>query len=302
MYADQPVTLAGEGAPGMSEFAIAEFAAACAMSTHQARALLGAAIECRHRLPHTWERVMAGEVAVWKARRVTERTHRLPAAAAAQVDTVLAPILATCSHAQIERAADAAAARVDDEHEEETRIERWEHQHLDIDLHTAALNGGLVPVHGLLDYLHALALEAAVAAGAAQLNQDHPELSWDIRRAQATGLLGQTQVTGTASPVTQIVVYTHHDPDQTHGIVDVEGHLGHTTLEQLETWCAQPGTRVTIRPVLDLAAEITVDRYQPTPAQHEQAILTCPTCVFPGCTITARRCDLDHITAYARGR
>src|SRR4051794_27609843 len=53
MYGDQPVTLAGEGAPGMSEFAIAEFAAAIGVSTRAGRDLIGAALECRHRLPRS---------------------------------------------------------------------------------------------------------------------------------------------------------------------------------------------------------------------------------------------------------
>src|SRR5262245_54440870 len=49
MFGDQPITLAGEGAPGMSEFAVAEFAAACGMSTWQGRNFIGAALECKHR-------------------------------------------------------------------------------------------------------------------------------------------------------------------------------------------------------------------------------------------------------------
>src|SRR5689334_8010143 len=78
MYGDQPVTLAGEGAPGMSEFAVAEFAAAIGVSTYAGRELIGSALECKHRLPRTWARAMAGEVAVWRVRKVTDRTHRLP--------------------------------------------------------------------------------------------------------------------------------------------------------------------------------------------------------------------------------
>src|SRR5262245_29709655 len=95
MYADQAVTLAGEGAPGMSEFAVAEFAAAIGVSTHAGRDLIGAALEAKHRLPKIWARTLRGEIPVWKVRRVTEHTHRLPAMAAAQVDRDLAPFLHT---------------------------------------------------------------------------------------------------------------------------------------------------------------------------------------------------------------
>ncbi|MBZ5737199.1 HNH endonuclease signature motif containing protein [Nocardioides mangrovi] len=300
MYADQPATLAGEGAPGMSEFAIAEFATACGLSTYQGRALIGAALEAHYRLPRLWSKVMAGDVAVWKLRRVTEQTRRLPPGAAAEVDAALVPVIGTCTYAQIEKTVAAAAARVDDEHEEMERLDRWQQQHLEVRLDAAALNGGLVPVSGLLDYPDALALEARLKTGAALLGEAHPELDLDIRRAMAAGRLGAT---GDAVS-REVVVYTHHEPDQIHDILDIEGRhgrLGHTTIEQIAGWCQLAGTKVTIKPVLELDAELSVDRYEPSAQQREQAILTCPTCVFPGCAKNARGCDLDHITAYAHG-
>ncbi|WP_238383371.1 MULTISPECIES: HNH endonuclease signature motif containing protein [unclassified Nocardioides] len=51
----------------------------------------------------------------------------------------------------------------------------------------------------------------------------------------------------------------------------------------------------------DLADELWTDRYQPTPAQHEQAVLAHPTCVFPACTRPSRGCDLDHIVPWPLG-
>lgn len=309
LYGDRPVTLAGEGAPGMSEFAIAEFAAACGMSPHQGRAFLGAALECRHRLPRIWARVVAGEVAVWKVRRVTEHTHRLTPTGAAYVDTALAPVLETCSFAQIERAVARAAAEADDEHEELSRAEDWERQHLHVHLDQPQPHTGLIPIEGLLDYPDALALDTALRAGAARLRDAHPELDLDTRRAMAAGRL-PTAGTDSANPSREVVVYAHYHPGETHGIVDIEGprglaQFGHTTIEQLHDWCTRAGTKVTIRPVLDLDTESTAGnaagRYRPTEALREQTILTCPTCVFPGCTRSARGCDLDHLTPFHRG-
>ncbi len=51
----------------------------------------------------------------------------------------------------------------------------------------------------------------------------------------------------------------------------------------------------------DAGTDTDTDRYRPTEQLREQTILTCPTCVFPGCTRTARACDLDHLTPYHRG-
>ncbi|MBA2953979.1 HNH endonuclease [Nocardioides sp. CGMCC 1.13656] len=298
MYGDQPVTLAGEGAPGMSEFAVAEFAAAIGVSTRAGRDLIGAALECRHRLPRTWARVMAGEVPVWKVRRLTEQTHRLPLPGAAYVDRHLAPVLEQCSFAQIERAVETACAQTEDEKAELDRLDTAATEYVQIRLADAHLNHGRVPVDGLLDYPVALALEQALQAGSHHLLAEHPDLSLDQRRALALGHLaaGGSESAGVA----EVVIYTHHTPAEGHGIVDVE-KLGHTTLEQLTDWCRHLATRVTIRPVLDLDTDLTTNAYTPTATQREQAVLTNPTCVFAHCARSARGCDLDHIEPFDAG-
>ena len=318
MFGDQPITLAGEGAPGVSEFAVAELAAALGLTPYAGRALVGSAVECRHRLPRIWARVVAGEVPVWKVRRLTEQTHRLPMPGAAYVDRHLAPVLHACSYAQIERAVADAAAEDQDEQAELDRLEAAAEEHLTIELGSARLNHGRVPVHGLLDYPLAAALEAHLQAAAHDLLTDLPDLSLDQRRVLALGQLATSVTSGASGAggaggasassgkhggVAEVVVYTHHYPGEGHGIVGVEGTTGagHLTVEQLTDWCRTIATKVSVRPVLDLDTEIHIDRYEPTPLQHEQAVLTTPTCVFPCCTRPARRCDLDHIVAYHAG-
>ena len=59
------VPIAGEGAPLVAEFCIAEFALAINRSTDAGRAYLGEAVEVRYRLPHLWRLVAAGTVPVW---------------------------------------------------------------------------------------------------------------------------------------------------------------------------------------------------------------------------------------------
>ncbi|WP_156391150.1 hypothetical protein [Nocardioides sp. Root1257] len=189
MFGDQPITLAGEGAPGMSEFAVAEFAAAVGMSAYQGRNFLGAALEAKYRLPQIWAKTMAGQVPVWKVRRVTDRTHRLNPTAAAHVDRQLAPVLATCSWVKVEAEVETAAV-ADPEHAEGERLDCSAQAHLDIALTDARLNRGLVPITGLLEYTDAMALDAQIKAGAHALLTEHPELDLDTRRAMAAGHLG----------------------------------------------------------------------------------------------------------------
>ncbi|GAA4724502.1 hypothetical protein GCM10023350_03570 [Nocardioides endophyticus] len=310
LFGDRPLEVAGYGAPTVSEFAITEFATAVGMSSTGGRKFLGAALETKHRLPLLWARVMAGEVQVWKARRVTEHTITLPPHAAAQVDTQIAPIAHQCSFAEIERVANKAAAEADADQGEEDRAETAAGQYLRIALEDAEHNHGYVPIEGLLDLDDALALEAAIKTKAYALLEQHPELNLDLdeRRAKALGHLADQALTGgDGEGARELVIYAHHDTREAHGIISLEstGGLSSTgstiTIEQLADWCHHANTKVSIRPVLDLTENLSTDRYQPTPRLREQVILTCLTCVFPGCGKTARRCDLDHITPWHHG-
>src|SRR3954471_13657375 len=80
---DTGIPIAGEGAPLVSQFAVAEFAAALGLSSGAGRNLVGHALELAHRLPKTWARVQDGTLAPWRARRIAEETLCLSMEAAA---------------------------------------------------------------------------------------------------------------------------------------------------------------------------------------------------------------------------
>ncbi len=84
-------------------------------------------------------------------------------------------------------------------------------------------------------------------------------------------------------------------------MVEVENTRTVVTPEQVKEWCQQAGTRVTVRPVLDLAEEMSTGAYSPTPLMKEQVRLRYPTCVFKDCDRPARGCDLDHHDPYPHG-
>ncbi|TGN64418.1 HNH endonuclease [Nocardioides eburneiflavus] len=66
-------------------------------------------------------------------------------------------------------------------------------------------------------------------------------------------------------------------------------------LEQIQSWCADSRTEVTIKPVIDLNTTLTAQtRKVPAPIR-EHVILRDRTCVFPFCSRPTRRCDVDHI-------
>ena len=76
-FGEQPFAVAGEGAPLVAEFCVAEFAAAVGLPTEYATTYLGEAVELAHRLPKTWARVKAGDLAAWRARRIAAETIAL---------------------------------------------------------------------------------------------------------------------------------------------------------------------------------------------------------------------------------
>ena len=73
--------------------------------------------------------------------------------------------------------------------------------------------------------------------------------------------------------------------------------LGPGSLRLLADWLRRLDG-VTVRPVLDMRRADAVDRHDPPAWMRETVVLRDRHCVFPGCTLDARGCDLDHITPY----
>src|SRR6476659_5530499 len=67
---EHAIGLAGPGAPLVAEFAVAEYAAALGMGPEAGKYYVGQALEIHYRLPRLWRRLEAGDLPVWKARRV----------------------------------------------------------------------------------------------------------------------------------------------------------------------------------------------------------------------------------------
>src|SRR3954452_11986682 len=108
---DTGIPIAGHGAPLVSEFAVAEFAAALGLSSGAGRTLVGQALELAHRLPRLWARVQDGSLAPWRARRVADETLCLSLQAAGFVDAQVAPFAHRTGLAQTQRLVATAIAR-----------------------------------------------------------------------------------------------------------------------------------------------------------------------------------------------
>src|SRR3954447_3584887 len=187
---DTGIPIAGDGAPLVSQFAVAEFAAALGLSAGAGRTLVGHALELAHRLPKLWVRVQDGSLAPWRARRIAEETLCLSGEAAAYVDRMVAPFAHRTGVAQTQRLVEDAIARFMPEFAAERRDRASEQRYFSID-HDQVSFAGTSRVHGELDLADALDLEDAVRAGAEQLKALGNEDSLDVRRSLAVGMLAR---------------------------------------------------------------------------------------------------------------
>src|SRR3954451_16855177 len=189
---DTGIPIAGHGAPLVSQFAVAEFAAALGLPAATGRNLVGQALELAYRLPKTWAKVQPGSLAPWRARRIADETLCLSLEAAAYVDRMVAPFAHRTGVAQTQRLVEDAIARFMPDYAAERRDRASEQRYFTID-HDQVSFAGTSRVHGELDLPDALDLEDAVRAGAEQLKALGSEDSLDVRRAAAVGMLARGQ-------------------------------------------------------------------------------------------------------------
>ncbi len=111
-----------------------------------------------------------------------------------------------------------------------------------------------------------------------------------------------TSTTGDATG-RSVVLHVHLTDAALHGHDNV-ARCANTrtpiTVEQIRTWCGQPDTQVTVRPVLDVDQHHFVEAYEIPRRLEEQAEITAGTCVFPYCSRGAAKCDTDHAIPYRR--
>jgi hypothetical protein len=190
---DTGIPLAGQGAPLVSEFAVAELATALGLSAGSGRTLVAQALELAHRLPRVWAQVRSGSLAPWRARRIAEETLVLSAEAAGWVDAQVARFAHKTGPAQTQRLVQDAIARFMPDYAAAQRRDRANETRYFTIEHNQVSFAGTSRVHGELDLADALDLEDAIAAGAQQLAALGHTESLDVRRSLAAGALARGQ-------------------------------------------------------------------------------------------------------------
>ena len=177
---------------------------------------------------------------------------------------------------------------------------------------------GTMRIEAELDIADALDLDRALAHGAATLKALGSDASLEARRSAALGDLARTQTAldlhtqGAAGardadglPAAREVVLHAHFDASLDDLATVFGPTGRmeegqrlVLLDQVRDWCADSRTKVTVKPVIDLNADLSTPAYEVPDRIREQVILRDRTCVFPWCTRPARGCDIDHVDEY----
>ena len=191
---DTGLTLAGEGAPLVAEFCIAEFALAIGRSTDGGRALVaargGAEVPAPASAgpgcsPVTWR--PGGPAGSPRQRSAC------PSEAAAFVDAQVAPFAHRIGIAALERLIAEAIARFMPDQAAEDARKAADGRHFTIE-HQQVSFGGTSQITGELDLADALDLDAAVAKGAHELLALGSTDSLDVRRSIAAGQIARNQL------------------------------------------------------------------------------------------------------------
>ena len=326
------------GIPGVAWDAAAGFGAANGMSTAAGKALIRDALTLAHRLPQTWARVRAGQVRVWRARRVAQRVLGQARDVAAHLDTLAAPVADRVGPDRLEAMLAEAMIRLDPEAYELMAAEADQARRVEVHHPlTGPTNGYGADVTGVgeitivADRLDVADFDRAVAAVAAALREraaatGEPIECLDVRRSQAIGVLADPDqaLALLADPTNahahtrgadgrpgkdprprprprrQVHLVLHLTAESLSGLDPVAHHDDGTPVlaELVRAWCSRTDTGVRVQPVLDLGAHHEQPGYQITGPLAEVVAVRDRTCVFPWCHRPARACDHDHAVAW----
>ncbi|MGI5951459.1 MAG: DUF222 domain-containing protein [Brooklawnia sp.] len=314
------------GTPLVGEFLSLEIGGLLGISPRSAANRIAQALDLRHRFPHLWQRVLAGEARVWQANLVVDRTILLDIKAAQYVDARVAATLPRHGIGWVMKhlqswidAADPKAA-----------FDRVNAEIKDRRVLVSGIENGSVTMWGQLSPADGIRFDHALTQIAENLPDDHraADDSLDARRAAAVGILARQAFGQGALPTHTLVVHINaSDPalnpgkvnspnttdgsGETHttgladgpacppaGIARVEG-WGHLLTTLLPDFLA--GSKVIVRPVIDPTTITPVNGYEVPDRMRFVIEQRNPVDVFPYGTRSAKGCDMDHTIPYTLG-
>jgi hypothetical protein len=299
--------------------AAASFAAAQGLSTAAGEAILRDVLTLELRLPLTWSRVRAGEVAVWRGRRVAQRVLGEAGYVVAYVDAEVAPRAHSIGLTGLDRLLEAAMVTLHAEQYEIEQLEQLETRHVTAEREADRFGIGEYVIRA--DQVDLAAFETTIGRLAAALKRDGSIETLDVRRSIAVGIIADParaqallDDTGVKVPASrEVFAYLHLTEANLLGLDPVTlDHTGRPHLTQtVSGWAGRDDIHVTITPVHHCTGchrcskacgthkhgahdHRAMTQHDPLPSQRVQVELSDPGCVFPYCIRPTRSCDLDH--------
>jgi hypothetical protein len=306
---DRLIEVAGEGAPRIQEFCIPELAMVRRVHPISGQALIADALDLQHRLPLTWQRVVALDAEAWVARKVASLSRHVPLAMIGVVDRAVSRIIGSEAPSRVLAVARAKVMEADPvaqaQKEEAARRRRY-----------VALSriddNGLQNVIARVTAGDARWVDALLDRIAKAVAGDHPEgttrdelrsiaFGWLARPAELLALL-------TAEPLQEavrserrrrqavIVVHLHEAALATgRGVARVQG-IGPWALHRLRELLG--GADVVVKPVRDLSDRVRLSSYE-HPAHLKEAVwLITDGDRFPYSGSEGVGADFDHPTPF----
>jgi hypothetical protein len=298
--ADSPVVRVDDGE--VLEFSADEIGAALSLTRRAADSDLGLALEIRERLPMVWEALQTGSIDLRKARTITTGTGHLPEKDARRVVELVigqagrlttGQLTARIARLSLEADPESARTRYQDAVEERRVISESNPDG------TADLTGMSLPpqrVGAVAKYLNKTARSLKAAGDPRRIDQLRADVFLDLLEGRH---LGEPNGKGMVDIVVdlQTLIGLSDTPAEIPGMGPVIADIARQVVAEQHNaeW------RYTVTDENGQVAHTGTTQRRPTVAQHRHVQARNPTCVFPGCRMPSKHCDIDHTVAVIDG-
>jgi hypothetical protein len=285
------------------EAAATEVRAALRLTRRSAEGQLDTALAVCRRLPPVWESLRAGSIDLPRARVIVEGTSHLEAEAARAVATTVLPDAPLLTTGQLRDRLRRLCIQTDAESAQQRYQQEVEGRRVVVEStpHGAAHLLGLnLPADRVVEVFRRIDRMAKTLGGGPD-SRTMDQLRADVFLDLLAGKQGRDARGG----VVDIVV----DLETLARLADMPGDLSGfgpvvaDVARQVAAAQAEGHWRFTLTdPGTGLAVHDGIVRRRPTAAQRRSVTVRNRTCVFPGCRMPARQCDLDHRVPWSERR
>ena len=305
-FFETPVDSKPLGAIGVEvyEYAPAELAIALELHPQAAKRLMADAVDLHDRLPSVWATVQSLELEAWVARKIVHLTRELDDEAVAHVDAAIADVLTSLPTGRLLTLVEARVIEADTALADAKAAEAERRRFVTVGRDNEHGVRGFV---ARMDATAASRLFATVDQMADLMDDD--ETSLDELRAHALGLLADPAgaaafLEGRDPGRGKAVVYVHTTSDfwqHGTGVARIETLHGSFAATRALIARLLGHDRISLKPVIDLADQVSADRYEIPADISERLHLIKPADVFPFAESTSRAMDQDHTIPWPRG-